>query len=257
MTATPPTTPSARRDRRRARRFGVATLATAGLLGAALVGPAAVASPTTSSVSGSTPDRAVLAEAEADDATALSGATVRPGDAGAGGVGIADHEGNPSAAELLEQCENGIDYCEFHPSGENIQRGDYQLAGTAENCTSDTQDRAISWSRTEGETNSLGFSISASTGVKGIFEASVTSTYNHEWSWTETNTNTVTQTVSPGKAVAIHVAADRSTVTGQWELHFGDRYEGHYYWYIDNAEISAPTFQTPWHTRTEEIDANC
>ena len=36
---------------------------------------------------------------------------------------------------------------------------------------------------------------------------------------------------TPGKAVSIYVAPDRSTVTGQWELHFGDRYKGHYYWY--------------------------
>jgi len=251
--------PSRQPSRRRATRLGVAAVAAFCLVGAGLLGPTGASADTGD---GTTPtDDDLQVSGSTYQAFAGPEATVRAGGpAGrpaSGGVGTADHEGNPSPAELLEQCENGIDYCEFHPSGENVQRGEYALAGTAENCAADPQTRNIAWSRTEGESNSLGMSISATAGVKGIFEATVQTTYGHEWSWSETSTNSVDQTVNPGKGVAIYVASDRSTVTGQWELHFGDRYEGHYYWYIDNAEISAPTFQTPWHTRTEEIDAHC
>lgn len=191
---------------------------------------------------------------------AADGPTVRPGGpvatGTAGRVAPNDHEGLPTVAELMALCD-GADYCEFHPASENISQGQWALAGTAANCAADSQTRTISWTRTEGETNTMGISMSATAGVKGIFEATVEATYGHDWSWEETNSNSIEQTVSPGKAVSIYLAPDRSTVTGQWELHFGDRYKGHYYWYVDNAMVSAPVFQTPWHTRTEEIPANC
>lgn len=183
------------------------------------------------------------------------GPTVRAGGPAVAGRAAAADEAPPTNQELMDRCE-GADYCEFHPSGENIAQGDWALAGTAENCAADSQTRTIGWTRTEGETNSMGISMSATAGVKGIFEATVETSYGHTWSWEETNSNSIDQEVSPGKAVSIYVAPDRSTVTGEWELHFGDPYKGHYYWYVP-ATVSAPVFQTPWHTRTEEIDANC
>ncbi|MEI5675563.1 MULTISPECIES: hypothetical protein [unclassified Nocardioides] len=180
----------------------------------------------------------------------------KPGQPGARGITAA--EDSPTVQELLDKCDSGdLDVCEFHPSGETISQGEFKFAGSAANCAADSQTREINWSSTEGETNSLGITLGVKAGLKDVYEVSIETTYGHEWTWSKTTQDKLTQTVSPGKAVNLYVAADRSTVTGTYEMHFGDPYYGHYYWYVNDVSVSAPTFNTPWHTRTEETDANC
>jgi hypothetical protein len=181
----------------------------------------------------------------------------KPGAAGAA-RGISAAEDGPTVQELLDKCDSGdLDVCEFHPSGETIAQGEFTFAGSAENCAADSQTREINWSSTEGETNSLGITLGVKAGLKDVYEVSIETTYGHEWTWSKTAQDKLTQTVSPGKAVNLYVAADRSTVTGTYEMHFGDPYYGHYYWYVNDVSVSAPTFNTPWHTRTEEAEASC
>jgi hypothetical protein len=196
--------------------------------------------------------------APASAAPDTGGPYVSSGRPGTAARGVTAAEDAPTVQELLDKCDSGdLDVCEFHPSGETIAQGEFKFAGSAANCAADSQTREINWSSTEGETNSLGITLGVKAGLKDVYEVSIETTYGHEWTWSKTAQDKLTQTVSPGKAVNLYVATDRSTVTGTYEMHFGDPYYGHYYWYVNDVSVSAPTFNTPWHTRTEEAPANC
>lgn len=179
-----------------------------------------------------------------------------PGDVGTAGATGARAADGPSVQELLGKCDRGeVNSCDFHPSGqENIQSGEEKFAGSGDNCSESVVTRNIQWSSTEGETNSVGVTIGASYGLKDAFEVSISTTYGHEWTWSKTQTDTVGVTLQPGQTAEVFVASDRSTVNGTYELHFEDPYYDHYIWYVNDVSVSAPTFNTPWHTRVETGD---
>lgn len=163
----------------------------------------------------------------------------------------------PTVRELLEKCGNGADFCEFRPTGEpDVHRGEYKLAGGATNCTPDKITRWVEWSASQHTTNSVGMEMSAEFGIGEAFKVGYKASFGQEWGWSSTKTDKVQAEVGPHRAISVHSAPLKETVRGTYELHFGDRFHGHYYWYVHNVEVTGPASDA-WDTRVEPANADC
>lgn len=173
--------------------------------------------------------------------------------------GVAAAEEQPTIRQLLEQCEQGkTDLCEFHPSGEpRVHRGAYHLAGGAQNCSQGTSTRIIRWESTQSTTNTVGVTINANATLGEVFEVGFETSYQREWTWSTTKSDEIRHELGPNQAVNIYAAPMRQTVVGTYEMHFGDPYYGHYYWYVHNVEIDGPRADPAWDTKVEGITPNC
>ncbi|MCF6521587.1 hypothetical protein [Streptomyces sp. JJ36] len=160
----------------------------------------------------------------------------------------------PTARELLMKCDNGTDVCVFHPDGppEVFMGPSHQVGDAVYNCTPDNQRSAVGWSDTTGETNSIGVSLSAEYGFAEVFKVTVETSYEHTWSSSHTESETTYIDVRPGHVGWVTREAQMQRVNGTYELHFPDRYYGHYYWYVDFQATGpmpdAPSTKTQ-HTR--------
>ncbi len=165
----------------------------------------------------------------------------------------------PTVRQLLEQCEHGrTDLCEFHPSGSpEVYRGTYELAGGAQNCSEGTSTRVIRWESSQTTTNSVGVTISAGATLGEIFEASYEMSFNREWSWTTTKADEIRHELGPYQAVDIFAAPMRQKVRGTYEMHFGDPYYGHYYWYVHDVVIDGPAPHPAWDVRVNGTTPVC
>ncbi|MTE18988.1 hypothetical protein F0L17_07550 [Streptomyces sp. TRM43335] len=145
----------------------------------------------------------------------------------------ADHDGKPTIRELLDKCDNGSDVCLFHPDGppQTFMGEPHQVGGKVYNCTQDVQRASVGWSDTVGESNSVGVSLSAEYGFAEVFKTSIEVSYNHTWSSSHTDSETTWIEVRPGEVGWVTREAEMQRVGGRYELHFPDRYYGHYYWY--------------------------
>ena len=146
----------------------------------------------------------------------------------------ADHEDPPTNRELLEKCGNGTDVCEFHPEGEpETHLEPRQLViDDARNCSTANQQISRNWSTSSGEKNSVGTTISVEGGFFDVFTAKVKHTFGSEWRTGETVGGSQWLTVAPGKVGQMYYTAEMQTVRGTYELHFPDRFHGHYIWYV-------------------------
>ncbi|MDX3662271.1 hypothetical protein PV646_33625 [Streptomyces sp. ID05-26A] len=168
----------------------------------------------------------------------------------------ATHDGQPTTQELMYRCVSA-DYCQFKPNGAmQIFSGPRQLAGSGTNCTSSLMTRVINYSATTGTKNTFGVEISGGVQLGKIFEASIKASYTREWSFSETKTDEVRQEIKPRKKVNIFASKQKSRVNGTWEIHFGKRYYGHYYWYV-NGSVDGQTKDQAWDIRAEEVNAVC
>lgn len=163
-------------------------------------------------------------------------------------------EETPTIRELLMKCDNGTDVCVFHPDGPpSITMGPaHQVGSQTFNCTPDSQRSAVGWSDTTGETNSVGISMSAEYGFTEVFKVTIEASYEHTWSSSHTESGTTYIDVRPNEVGWVTREAQMQTVSGQYELHFPDRFYGHYYWYVPFTATGpvpdAPSTKTQ-HTR--------
>lgn len=166
----------------------------------------------------------------------------------------ATHNDAPTARQLLLKCENGSDLCVFHPDGPpQISMGPtHQVGASAFNCTEDNQRSVVGWSDTTGESNSVGLSLSAEYGFAEVFKMTIEASYEHTWSSSHTESGSTWIQVRPGEVGWVTREAQMQTVSGTYELHFGDPYYGHYYWYVGFTATGpvpdAPSTKTQ-HTR--------
>lgn len=143
-------------------------------------------------------------------------------------------DGNPTVAQLLQAC-SWADYCQFHPHSYWDYTGpSHQVGATAYNCGSRTNQHTITWSETTTAANSVGVSVSASEKFAEVFEVEITASYSHTWSDAHTDGESDTVNIPPGYKGWIVRGTAKQEAIGQYELHFGKRYYGHYYWYINN-----------------------
>ncbi|PXY32803.1 hypothetical protein BAY60_07870 [Prauserella muralis] len=184
-------------------------------------------------------------------AAAIVGALAMPG--------VASAADEPTVRQLLEECEQGrTDVCEFHPSGSpEVYRGSYELAGGAQNCSEGTSTRVIRWESSQTTTNSVGVTISAGVTLGEVFEAGYEASFSQEWSWTTTKADEIRHELGPHQAVDIFAAPMRERVTGTYEMHFGDPYYGHYYWYVHDVVVDGPASQPAWDVKVESTTPDC
>ncbi|MFD4987956.1 hypothetical protein [Streptomyces sp. NPDC058374] len=165
-------------------------------------------------------------------AAATAGLILAPSPAQA--AGAQDHEDPPTSRELLEKCDNGTDKCVFHPDGppETFKGDGHQVGDSAYNCTQDNQTSSVTWSDTTSESTSLGVSLSVEAGYADVFKTTLTTSYEQSWSSSHTESETTSLEVRPGHVGTINRAPEMQRVSGTYELHFGSRFHGHYYWYV-------------------------
>lgn len=176
----------------------------------------------------------------------------------AGFAAPASADDQPTTRQLLEQCDQRkTDSCVFHPEGSPVvYTGTYKLAGSATNCTNDKMTRVIRWESSTSTTNSFGVTINAGAQLGKIFQAGVEASFQTQWSWSDTQADETQQEVSPHTAVQVMVAPMKTKIKGTYELHFGKRYYGHYYWYV-NGTIDGQTKGHAWDVKPKSVNPSC
>ncbi|MFD8498766.1 hypothetical protein [Amycolatopsis sp. NPDC059657] len=154
---------------------------------------------------------------------------------------IAQADSDPTERERLEKCNSGTDSCVFHAKSRKEFAGKrHQVGRTVFNCSKVNQRESISWADATGGSNSVGITIETGMKFADVYTATVTATYNHTWDWSHTVTRTDTLNTPAWSVGQIFHAPTMQTITGDYELHFGKRWRGHYYWYVWNFSATSP-----------------
>jgi hypothetical protein len=139
----------------------------------------------------------------------------------------------PTTRDLLDACGTETDECIFHPESETTADAERTVVvADVRNCSTAEQNETRRWTNTHGETNSVGVEVKVEMKFAEVFSAGITTKYGHEWKWEKSTTEESRLTVAPGKVGQLTQVAQAHTVKGTYELHFPDRYYGHYYWYV-------------------------
>jgi hypothetical protein len=137
-----------------------------------------------------------------------------------------------TSLELLQRCDSA-DYCVFHVGGAaQVYWSTTEMVGQTANCTHTAQTASIAWTKSTFSTNSVGGSWKFIAGATKAFMAGFKVTYQHDWTDTKTDSDTTTLTIPAGYLGTVSHARQMERVTGTYELHFGKRFYGHYFWYV-------------------------
>ena len=151
----------------------------------------------------------------------------------------------PTSIELLQKCDDGTDSCIFHVEG---AAEDFwataDVVGQTANCTTDPQDASVTWTTSSFSSNSIGSSLKVIAGATKQFMIGFKIAYSHEWTDTTTDSDTTKITIPAGYMGRVYHARQMESVHGQYELHFGSRFDGHYYWYVPMTMTSPKTGST-------------
>jgi hypothetical protein len=146
-------------------------------------------------------------------------------------VSTAHADDAPTTEELLEKCD-GADFCEFTPtSNEPFLTDSERVSPMSPNCNTSIVDLQANWSQTKGSSDSVGGSVTASSGVMGLFEASIEVNYNHTWTNTDTKGGMLTIHIAPGELGYVTRSTPMSRVKGTYELHF---------WFTPEVTVEGP-----------------
>jgi len=150
-------------------------------------------------------------------------------------------EDEPTTRELLEKCDNGTDSCVFHPEGDPEYYTDaaHTVGDPVYNCTDGLQRFGVEWSDTTSQSNSVGMEMTTSAGFGKVFSISYTETYKHTWEESHTESQTTNVDTKPGEVGWVERAPQMQKVKGTYELHFEDKFHGHYIWYVP-MEVTGP-----------------
>ena len=140
---------------------------------------------------------------------------------------------SPTSIELLQKCDKGADSCVFHVSGApDVFWSATEVVGQTANCTDVAQSASIAWSKSTFSSNSVGVSFKFIAGATKALLAGYKIAYQHEWTETTTDSDSTAMNIPPGFIGRVRHARQMERVKGQYELHFGKRFYGHYYWYV-------------------------
>ncbi|MFJ9627362.1 hypothetical protein ACIRU8_06620 [Streptomyces sp. NPDC101175] len=140
----------------------------------------------------------------------------------------------PTEQELLSQCGKA-DYCKFHT--DSLTKGlvgeKHQVGGAAYNCGG-TVHRTLTWSETTGATTNASITASLASALWEPISVSVSATLGKSVEEKHTTSVSVDYTMEPYTKFWITRGTGYQIIEGDWELHFGTKFHGHYYWY-DNG----------------------
>lgn len=161
---------------------------------------------------------------------------------------MADDDG-PTIRELLDECDDGTDYCEFRPDGPaELFTTDSKMVGDeVYNCTSSDQNMTVEWSDTTSQSNSVGVSLRTEVGFGKIFAVAYEQSYNRTWTNEHTESQSTSVSTEPGEVGWVERRAQMQRIEGTYEMHFEDAFYGHYVWYVPF------TVEGPVPDATEEV----
>jgi hypothetical protein len=173
-------------------------------------------------------------------------------------------EDQPTVQELLEACD-WADYCAFKPADFwQTVSDEHQVGDSAWNCSSTDQALEIGWSETKGSSNSVGVAVTAEASFFETLSVAVETSYSYTWEISHTWGQNAVLSVPPNSVGWVTRGTPEVNTLGQYELHFGERYYGHYYWYVDDYVQTGPdtegTGQLAYHNRDmteQEVAAHC
>ncbi|QFR01716.1 hypothetical protein F9278_42235 [Streptomyces phaeolivaceus] len=170
----------------------------------------------------------------------------------------------PTEQELLSQCKTTADSCKFEAT--SLSRGfvgaKHQVGNTVYNCGG-TVHRTWSWSETTGQSTNANISATLASALWEPISVSATATFGKTFDKSHTTTVSVDYTMEPYHKAWINRGTGYQIIQGDWELHFGKRYHGHYYWYDKNYESKIEDPEGGWEsynyvTMTDaEIKSHC
>lgn len=172
----------------------------------------------------------------------LSAATVITG-LGITAAAVANaEEAAPSNEELLSDCNVRTDLCKYTmTSTKDILGPQHQVSDAEYNCSPDNQTYEKDWSSTNSSSVNIGLEIGGEVGFATVFKASFKVTTGYEWSTSKTVTDKAPISVRTGWVGWIERADSLTQATGNYELHYGSRKAGHYYWFVNGVTFTGPT----------------
>lgn len=152
---------------------------------------------------------------------------------------------NPPAADLVSHCQDasGSGACSFQFNATNYWTSvgaQVQVGRTALNCGTANASTAVSWTHTEGQSNSLGVSVAQELQLFATVKTTVTVSYNHTWDFSDATSETDTLTVPPNSIGWITLAPSLQNVQGDLVMHFNPNYSGHGWWKVSNYVQTGP-----------------
>ncbi|MFE7277810.1 hypothetical protein [Streptomyces sp. NPDC057623] len=170
----------------------------------------------------------------------------------------------PTEQELLSQCRTTADYCKF--DAQSLDGGQvgkkHQVGATVYNCGG-TVHRTWSWSETAGSSTNANISATLASALWEPISVSATAAFGKTFDRSHTTTVSVDYTMEPYHKAWVTRGTGYQTIEGDWELHFGKRYHGHYYWYDKGYQTKVEDPKGGWEaynyvTMTDaEIQSHC
>ncbi|MER5918195.1 hypothetical protein ABT124_50200 [Streptomyces sp. NPDC001982] len=136
----------------------------------------------------------------------------------------------PTEEQLLSQCAKA-DVCKFTATSLNQGVGpEHNVGPRIVNCGGTVQ-RSWSWSETIGQTTNASISATVASALWEPINVSATATFGKTFEKSHTTSETINQTMIPFTMASTTRAAGMQIIMGDWELHFPNRFFGHYIWY--------------------------
>ena len=162
--------------------------------------------------------------------------------AAAGTIAAHADEPGPSVEQLLKDCKTTADYCTFTiASTRDVLGPSKQVSDAVYNCTPDKQSFEVNWSDTTTNKVNAGIEVGAEYGFTGVFKGSFKASLGYEWSNSKSFQEKYPVGLQAGWVGWVERAPSLTEVTGDYELHYGDRVAGHYYWFAKNVVFTGPS----------------
>lgn len=188
-----------------------------------------------------------LAIAVAASGIAVAANASEPGDTKSAATAAADGNGTqnrvlaediPTDEELLSQCGRA-DVCTYTVKETSRFLGErHSVGSTVVNCEPESISRQITWSDTTESSSNVDLSFTAGASFEGVLNASFSATFGFGFENSHTKSESFTETLRPfSKSEVIRATAMVQTI-GDWELHFGSRFHGHFFWFDKDVSVT-------------------
>ncbi|KKM47001.1 hypothetical protein VT73_00870 [Rathayibacter toxicus] len=126
--------------------------------------------------------------------------------------------------------------------------------GGIQNCSNSLVTRVIRYDAVSATSNSWGNETSGTLGV--ILSRTISSAYGHEFSTSESKSDEIRMEAKPHTGAKIYIGKEKTRIRGHWEMHFGSRFYGHYYWYLHDT-VEGQMKGQAWKIRTVAAQPHC
>ncbi|MET8983129.1 hypothetical protein ABZX85_46900 [Streptomyces sp. NPDC004539] len=151
----------------------------------------------------------------------------------------------PSEEDLLSHC-NTADYCKYTAKALDSAIGPkHQVGNKVINCAG-TVHRTWSWSETTSQTTNASISSTLASALWEPVSLAATASFGKSFEKSHTHTVTVDRTMEPFTMAYITRGTGYNIIYGDWELHFPNRFHGHYVWYDNGYQVKVENPDGGW-----------